>query len=58
VKVTLCFEIVYAVIISTKQAVSHCVVSFILHTVHLIGMSDSKDKRVMWSLATIKQLEC
>jgi hypothetical protein len=57
VKVTLSFEIVYALIMCTKQAVSYCVVSFILHTVPLIGTSDGKDKRVMWPLATIKQLE-
>ena len=56
-EVTPCFEIVYAVIMSTKQAISRCVVSFILHTVHLIGTSEGKDKRVMWSLATVKQLE-
>jgi len=57
VEVTPCFEIVYAGIISTKQAISHCVVSFMLHTVHLIGMSEGKGKRVMRSLATVKQLE-
>jgi len=57
VEVTPFFEIVYAVIMSTKQAISHCVVSFMLHTVHLIGMSEGKDKRVIGSLATVKQLE-
>ena len=45
-EVTLCFEIVYAVFMSTKQAISHCVVSFILHTVHIIGTSEGEDKRV------------
>jgi len=43
VEVTPCFEIVYAVIMSTKQAISRCVVSFILHAVHLIGTSEGKD---------------
>jgi hypothetical protein len=54
VEVTLCFEIVYAVIMSTKQAISHCVDSFILHTVHLIGTSEGTDKGVMWSLVPAK----
>ena len=56
-EVTPCFEIVYAVIMSTKQAISHCVVSFMLHTVHLVGASEGKAKRVMRSLATVKQLD-
>jgi hypothetical protein len=57
VEVTPCFEIVYAVIMITEQAISHCVVSFILHTFHLIGRTEGKDKRVMRSVASVKQLQ-